>query len=1064
VSTTVVYAWVLDGIPQIFVTDEALDDAWAVAQGFTETKVGLRHPTNLPCRINLRSLMPEQTPTSIVVDDLDGTLAALFGTAAATADSLITTLEAATDPAPASVRGKHVGTEFIGAAGERREYSCVPGFAVGMRHLGQNEAYANGGAATPISDGPVIWAGRRCALYRVKIIDGIAQTLAAADRIWWGTMRGQGVLSQNTWTFGVLGPDSWLGGNLGAGNFQDGIRALPITELVDDGYAGPTYMLASLDVVDLKEEALASAVLHTYLNIGDPDGSYNPGNLTGYTAIASALNTFLDQVIASTDNGLAFTNNADGNDIRFSTLPGSDGITIRWLRGATGSDGDPFVGNGDISSLTCRLRIFLHEDVWKILGYDVIQQVNTEGGLDAVDHADQYGRFSPVGWPDGYYQGLFYAANAKAMKAADDNDFGGVVRDDYQGGGQDRRWPPLYPGGTFTWSGEVGQEFQLDTADEVLMAGSKARPLLEDPADNTAAFTLGGGVGVVNRAGVLVLEGPYRRRGDRDQNDPADGDAFDIDRERKEGRTIQVIRVCWRATPGGLVSTDADGKPRLVVQEWIPPREVGIDFKPLDGTWGGHRDPPEGANPITARPLIVMDYAEGSDKMTTEMRRILLSTGTAGDWYAEPGFITPVFGLGAPAAYLEAGDNDDGGDVSGDAEEASLGLGIPASMVAAPEVWDAVGSIPGVHLSRCKVVAGVAAKATAIISRMLAPTGIALTYKGGKFTPIDAFTFPTPDEAELQITTELYGLDPNAKPASGIPKQQLRKWAPIDLVKIDGRIEPIGGEYFRKLERSATDPGARYRAQQVEHRVQGDHLVHPLLQIQGGSWQFDIPVRWRQAFSFWGANHSIIPLTLHMEDALELWPGAGVTITDPWLLDTLGFYGVSVATGIVLSRIPNTKRETIALEVMMAAETEWRMWAPSAVVTEYDETNPYRLMCLDDALGDRGGGLDVEGFIEPAYSVEGGDADIEIFEFDGTAWVGGIFGVVSSIGTTPGSTYIELTGALTGGPWNSDRHHIVVLREWGAQNAAWVKRWHAPICAKDGTHTGAQPGIKWRGL
>ena len=99
--TTVVHAWVLDGVPTIFVTDEALDDAWAVAQGFVDTKVGLRPPTNLPARINLRQLMPEQTPTTITVDDLDNTLAALFGTAAASADALITTIEADEDPAPA---------------------------------------------------------------------------------------------------------------------------------------------------------------------------------------------------------------------------------------------------------------------------------------------------------------------------------------------------------------------------------------------------------------------------------------------------------------------------------------------------------------------------------------------------------------------------------------------------------------------------------------------------------------------------------------------------------------------------------------------------------------------------------------------------------------------------------------------------------------------------------------------------------------------------------------------------------------------------------------------------
>ena len=1065
--SAVIYAWVLDGVPTIFVSDEALDDAWAVDQGFTETKAGLRLPTDLAVRLNLRSLVLEQAPTTITVDDLDDSLAALFGTAASTADDLVLTIEAATDPAPAAVQGKHVGTEFISVTGERHRYSVIPGFEIGQRHLGQNEAYANGGAPTPVSDTPVVWAGRRCAIYRVpQSADGSWPDLAdlpIEDRVWFGTLRGQGTVNKKRWSFACLGPDSWLGGNLGTGNFQDGVRVLPVSAFVDAGYSGPTVMRASLDLVDLKD---TTSVLHTYLEVTDPDGDSNMGDVVGYTAVAAAVNTFLDGVISSTDqHPSSFDSNADGNDIRLSTIDGADGITIRWLRGAANNQGDPFVNNGTTSSITARLRLILHEDIWKLLGYDVIQQVNTNGGLDAVDNADQYGRFSAVGFPAGYYEGRFYAANAKAMKASDDGDFGGVVRDDYQSGGFDRRWPPLYPGGAVTWTGEPGQEFQIDTPDEVLLAGSKARPLLEDPTDSTAAFELGGGVGLVNRSAVFLLDGPYRRRGDRDQNDPANGYAFDISRERREGRTLQPIRVCWRATPGGLVTTDSDGKPRLVVQEWIKPRLMGFDYEPLDGTWGGHRRPPEGAAPIEARPLTVFDYSAAADKTTTELRRILLSTGTAGEWYADAGLTTPVFGLGAPSAFLDVGANDDGGAVPGDGEAASLGLAIPASMVAAPEAWDAVGSLPGVHLSRCKIVAGVAAKATDVIARALAPTGIAVGLSGGRFTPFDAWALPGPGEAVHTITTETYGIKPTADPRSGIVTQALRKWAPIDKLVIRGRIEPIGGDYARDIERSASDFGATVRAQQIVHRINGDHLVHPKLPITGGSWQQDIGPRWRQCFAFWGANHTIAPLTLHAEDVRHVWPGDAVLWSSPWGLDTLGQYGVSVAAGRVIGRSYNAKDETILLEILIGAETEWRMWAPSAVVTEYDEAGPFRLVCEDDGFGDRGGvGLDVDGFAEPAYSNESGQADVEVFSFDGSAWTGGIYGVVSSVDSTPGSSSITLTGALTGAAWLSDQHHVVVLREWGGQGAAWVKRWHAPICAKDGTHTGGLPGIKWRGL
>ena len=1060
----VVYAWVLDGIPTIFVSDEALDDSWAVASGFADTKVGLRRPTSLAEKINLRDLVLERTVVKIEVDDLDGTLASLFGRAKATADDLITTLDPATDPAPASTWDKHVGTERIGPAGQRRQFSCIPGFAVGLKHLGAVEAYANGGASSKIGDDPVVWNGRRCALYRVELENEgdpaeAWQTLSSARRVWWGTLRAQGTQKQGRWSFATRGPESWLSGSLGTGNFSTPIRVLPVTDLVDDGFAGPTVMRASLDVVDLID---TSDVLHTYLEVTDPDGTYNMGNQTGYAAVVSQLNTFLDQVIASTDqNPASFDSNADGNDIRFSTLDGADGITIRWLRGQTTNEGDPFINNGSLSSYTARLRLIMHEDVWKLLGYDPIQQTPAR---DAVEHEEQYGRFSPVGFPSGYWEGRFYPANPKAMKASDENDFGNLVRDDYSSGGFARVWPPLYRGGTFAFTGRPGQEVQLDTANEVLLSGSLARPLLEDPDDNAAPFTIGSGVGQVNRSAVLVLEGPYRRRGDQDQNSPADGYAFQLDRERREGKTVQAIRVCWRATPGGLITADADGLPRVVVQEWIDPRLMGFDYQPLDGTWGGHRDPPSGADGITARPLIVFDYAAEADKMTTVMQRVLASTGTATGWFTDGTFVTPAYGLGAPAAVLEPGANDLGGGVASDAEDSSLGLGIPASLIADPEVWAAVGSVPGIHLSRCKVIAGVSASGRELVARMLAPTGIGLGLSGGQFTPFDAWAFPTPEEAVAVITTEWYAGKAAEDPSSMLPTQSQRLWGPIDKAKVRGRIEPVGGDYFRVVDLAASDPGARERSQQIVQDVNGDHLVHPLLTLQGGSWQQDLPVRWRSAFAFWGANHTIVPIPVHAELGLDVHVGDGVLLTDPWLVNTLGNYGVSVAAGRVIGRTHNAVSEIVKLDILVADETEFRAWAPSAIVTQYDEAGPFRLLVEDDAFDDRGGGrLDVEGFIEPAYSSEGGAAELEVFSFDGSTWTRGIFGTVASIDATPGSASITLTGALTGAPWYSDEHHVVVLREWGAQ-VAWPQRWFAPICAKDGTHTGGQPGIKWRQL
>jgi hypothetical protein len=378
-------------------------------------------------------------------------------------------------------------------------------------------------------------------------------------------------------------------------------------------------------------------------------------------------------------------------------------------------------------------------------------------------------------------------------------------------------------------------------------------------------------------------------------------------------------------------------------------------------------------------------------------------------------------------------------------------------------------AVLGGELGRAKVTVYSLGNAAEMAKRMLAPTGFALGYQGGTFAPFDAWSFPTPEEAALTITPELYARSPSASPESTYPRQQLRKWAPIDRMDLNARIEPLAGDYNTTLERKASDPGARYRhSQQIRHTVNADYLVMQKTTANGSEWFPPLTQRWRAAFAFWGSDHTVLPLTLHMADALDVWPGDGVTITDPTLLASTGNYGVSLAVGLVISRSPSPANETIALTVLMSTEADYLMFAPSAVVTRYDEQElgpDFRLLCEDDHLGDRGGAsFDVDGFAEPAWSAEGGQADIEVFQFDTTTagWTGGIYGVVSSVTGAASSSSITLTGPLTGAAWKSDRYSVVVFRPFAAQGAAWVLRWHAAISGKDGTHSGGTPGEKWR--
>jgi hypothetical protein len=1060
-ETREIYAWVIDGVPSIFVDDEGLDDAWAVLQGFETTYPGLVTPGPLPMAINLRALYPDHASAKLVVNDIDGSLAALFGVTPSVAEDLVTTLDAATDPAPVSVRDKHVGTEFIGSLGERRRYSSIPGFNVGLRHLGANEAFATDGDASPVSDVPVLWSGRRCAVYRVTLVDGVWEDLVDAQRVWWGVLDGQGTQKMKTWTFACHGPEYLLGANIGIGNYQDGRRCIPITTLVDDGWAGQTVMRAELHVLSLGNSL---DVNHTYIGKGDLEETYLAG-AASYDDIVAAVQLFFVDVNAATGLGVhAYEKN--GNEITYNTAAGFDGITIKWYRGDSKPDaGDPYIDAASNLRYTTRLKLTLHETVWRALGYDVRAQ---NADLDPVEHADQFGLFLAPQDQSGYWQGTFFAANPRAMAAWKADDFlGDVIPDDYSSGGDPRVWRPLYPGGAVAFDGVAGQEFQLVELDELRMSGSNSRPIMADPDDETAARSITG-VGLADHQGLMVFEGPYRRRGDPDQVDPVAGFAFAQSREQELGRTTQVARVCWR---GDLVERDAEDLPRFVVYEWLDPRLFGFDFEPLaGGTWAGFREPPPESEPIIARPLIALEYSDEGDRAATVLRRLMLTTGTAGEWFADAGLTNQLFGLGGQASFLDVGDNDDGAEpFAGDAEAAALGLGIPASMVASAGAFEAAFEAAG-DLGRCKVVSPIAVASTEVIRRLLEPAGVAMAYPGGVYAPIDAWSMPTPDEAVRLITPEDFALKPGRAPKDVIPDQRLRQYAPIDRVTIQGTREPIDGDYHRTIERTTSDLGAAYRqGGEVAQTARGDYLItntHPVL---GSSWVSAIANRWPDGFRFWAAGHTLCSFTLRSSVGLDIWPGDGVLVSDPWLLDTLGMYGVTAAAGRVVSRVPNPSKETVKLEVLVGADTNYRLWAPAADVYRYDEQDlgpDYRLLCRDDYLGDRGGdSFDVDGFAPPAWSSGEGLATIEVFQFDGENWTGGIFGEVASVAGLVGASSITLTGALTGATWFSDRASRVVLREHSAQAVgSWVLDVYGPIGDEDGERAPGVKVAKWMGV
>ena len=1046
-----VYVWLIDGIPTAFATSESFTLAMAESLGFASVHYGLIHPTGLAATLELRTGMLEDTTATIQVEDVDESLAALFGSGFDDSELLVSSLAPATDPAPAYLYDKHVGTEKIGPAGERRQHSCIPGWNVGLQHWGGNQANAFGLGSAPYGADPVIWPGRRCAIYR--LVKG-ASTWGEPQRIWWGTMLGQGSLEGRTWSFRCAGPESWLGGNLGVGSIKEPIQVEATVAFSNDEIE--TEVRGSIYIYSLQTAQVEYTYTSSYIDTTCMAGA------SSYDDVAQAMSDFLDDLIVDAGGPYDYLN------VSMATTPGSDGITVTWEK-----QNDPN-GGGASDSWALQVMIQAHEKVWQILGYDPRQQ---NSDRHPIENADEYGQFSTAGQKPqltNRWAGRFYSANAKAMAAfegLDDLTWAEISEDDLSNNWAPRRWPPLASGGGQSWAMESsGQEFIFRTYDPLYIVGGQSRWLLADPTDPDSVFTISNGVGEVNAQGIMVFEGPYRKRGDEDGGSKDPG----ASKAEREGRSKQVARVCWRASADGNLELDNDGYPRAVIAEWLEPRLYGIDWPRLTGSWGGWRSPPADAIANTALPLTVFEsdaYKEITDNVEHVFHSLLSTTGTGAGFGGTASTYTVGIGANGPAL---AGLDVDYLDI----ESANVGLGIPEDLIGDTARLRAQLGVSNLLQSKAAFVGPISARK--LVQTLLAPSGASISLAGGKYSLFDPWTFVDFSDAALSLVSlspEDYAGDPG-DPSSARAMQELRDYSPIDRLEMQARIDPTSGNYAKKIEQRSWDRGAQYRGQTIPMKVDGDHLIHNLVTAPGSQWVSDFEVRWRQGTEFWAASHFPVHITVSANRGEQIWPGQAVIITDPWLADPVrGQYDLSYGVGYVTSRVFSCRDERVELVLLVSASPA-RYFAPAVSATRYDEDDEaegYRLH-VEDSLyrwntlnaGDFGGlrNPGILGFQPPSwYSATPIDTDIEIFQFDGVTWTRGIYGTVTSVSldTFPveiadhrnPTGWLNLDGPLTGNTYYRDMHHIVMLRKNGEQTADWVAAVYAPICDKDGTSDGS---------
>lgn len=1034
------YVLLLDGVPVLFASRD-LGDAWAIAQGWTRLHAGLQLPRGIAAGVDLRGGDWTDSTAQLELVDVDDTLPRVFS-AGDEGEPLIVTIEPG-DVAPSPTWGRWVGSEAIGPAGERRRWSCWPGFAVGGRHLGQLEASALGQTrAVSVTASPRQWDGLRWSLWRLDAVDVDEwPDLEGAHLVGVGVLLGPPRVDGRTWSLRVTGPEGWIGGTAGPARTSEPVPVAPITRIGDGPDDGR--LLASLELVDLSTQNVLHAWVPTdaALEVLVP-----PGEVT-YADLAAAFGELLDVVQDDAGSGTAYRHGASASRLRYVTTAGADGVSVRWNRDeevAAGHDPANF-------GTTPRLQVTAPEPVWAGLGFDVRAQVT----LDPSEHPEAFAIFEAASTP-GHWTGVFFAADHVAMLGYITQDWAPVVvdpddpSDHYTNFQADRRWAPAFAGGACAWTMVAGQQFQLRTFDPVYWLGVASRPLPADPADATKVAALGGGIGDVTHQGLVLVEGPYRWAGggEVDAASPL---------EAQRGQTVQVFRVGWRANAEGSVDTDSDGWPRALVYEVLEPREFGVPWPRLEGgTWSGWIQPPIGTRGFVARPLFALEWHTGEGQRVDLIAlRAMLTTGTRGRWVDADAPTEEIFGLAHPSPSLEAGANDmDGAGLPLDAEVAELGLAIPAGLVADPSTWAQVVAAVGPQASRAKVAISTATSWRALFRSLLGALGLAPSWSGGRFGVRDATRWPSPAEAVLVLTPQLHATR-WADDAYRV-SQEARPAAPIDVFEIAATRNPAGSDYAQRWQRLAQTPGTRYRAQTITHRIDGAYFVHHLAGIPGSAWAGDLEARTAALAAWWESDMAELVVRLDTDLARHLRAGDAVMVTDPWIADRrAGLYGLAQAVGLVTRTVWDAVDEVLTATVLVSLRNAATLYARAALATWYD-ADGLEIGVVDSWLGTPG--FDAAAFVEPDWSTAGGAMAIEAFAWGGGALTRGIFGEVVGVQVAEGDCRLQLAAPLSGAAWLRDRWHVIVPRRLADQTAPWVAVWLAAIADEVGLLPDASAG------
>lgn len=889
---------------------------------------------------------------------------------------------------------QNIGLERIGANGARRQFAVPPGFAIGLEHSITTPSLDIAGA--PVSPSPIVWVGRRVAIYMV-VRDHVTypdrdagavswRPFSEARRLWCGTTKGPGRVVGREWTFELEGPDSLLRKPLATGMTSTPVRATGDVTLVTSGEARTDGMLCRL-ATGVQEFGVREWV----------------ASISATTADGIREDIIAEIVATAAATG---TDGVWDDQAGFRVLMDDDGsISISVADGTVGPS---------------RMALGLHRSVWSAIGYDVEMQAALypdENDPRAVEFIPlDPGLYSTPG-PD-YWLGDFPVGLA-AWSAGDDN------------GGAAKVYRPYYTGGTTVLLAGLndgrGQVVRLDDAaiggdgSSVAHPGQLAWPVASDP--NVPASPIQINAVNCNRCGLWIFTGKRRYR-DTDE-------VFD---ERWVGLAS------W--TNGGAQEDGLVSRNLIIVTKWLDPALFGYETKGgIDSDWIARDEANDGQ--ISATPLAWLGYQLGLDAAHVVLQRLLYSTGTSTGWDSYEN----------DSPTLDAGDNEPAIVLDGqrrDAEIADLGLAIPEEWIASPAAFDAaVSTIENDAILDVKSTFTAGYQAEDVIRSLMMPAGLAWHFRGGLFgiwCPADPLTLADVDV----VLTPTVRVETHAQAGNKRLVQEPYKWLPVDKWKVASNWQPFEKRVGTPFDRVAPDPQLRYRPGESVMAIQAHSMR------RGGSGLAERLLLMSRWFALPHFEVRAYPVEA-IRPGLDVWPGTICRITDAELIDPATGYGVTNRIAIVTATNRTFDVDecdmTIDLLVLASRSSTPRVNAPIAHATGYNSATG-RLYVSDDWAGHGNDWADAAAFIEPAYTgiaAIGGNAVVEVWQWDGSSWAQTFSGTVTAADTTAGAAYLTLTS--TSGTYYRDMDSWVVLRPSTVANAAWVTSIFSPVANDAGTWT-----------